>query len=72
MLMGVSFSVDPTVAVSVTAPAVLSCLGDLQASPTRSHLSIEDEERNAKIRTLFSVFVSRGRAGLTLLGASHT
>lgn len=70
MLVGISFCADPTVAVSVIAPGVLSCLGDLQATPSRSHLSTE--ERNATIRTLFLVFVSRGRAGLTLLGALHT
>lgn len=70
-LVGVSFSADPTVAVPVTGPGVLSCLGDLQASPSRLHLSTENEERNSKIRTLFSVFVSRGRAGLTLFGASR-
>lgn len=46
VLVGVSSSADPTVAVSVTAPGILSCLGDLQATPSTSHLST-DEERDA-------------------------
>lgn len=49
------------------------CTGDLQIWPPQAdHIcQLRVQKNNPTITTVFSVFVSSGRAGLTLWGASH-